>query len=582
MAPGDFTLDGGAGGSGDGVALRPDGGITLNSNEVKLHYAWIANATKGTVSKFDTRTGKEVARYYTAVPQDGASSPNGLLWDANNSPSRTAIDLNGDVWVANRAPAAIQGSVTKIANCGDCVTAADTVSCQDRNGDGVITTSHDANGDGVIDVNDPREFIAPPPGSSDPKQYDECVLFSTPVGKASTTLPKARALAVSAPPLEAGSPGGYVWVGIYADRQLLKLDTSSGRILQTVDLGSPWGPYGAVVDSQQRLWVVAAPADVTGAALALVDANTGSVINNNIVATGIGSTSDYGIAIDGKDRVWLAGWTAASAYRYDHGPGLGALPGSWARFDFSSARSQSGNGFGDSRGIAADDQGFIWLSGHKCSSQNPSCTPQGKAVAQLIAFNGDDGTIKRFTTAGGPADFIDATDSASGSYDSIGVGPDSDNNLWVNNYGGSAMKVDRNTGALLRTPRQPGNLYTYSDFTGYQLRHFTAPRGTFWRDIQGCGAGTRWLSVVWDATTPPRTAVQVLVKVADTAAALNDTRLTEYGPFTVNPADLTVAPGPVPSGQWIRVKFVLTSQDRQSSPVLNSFSVSYSCSGGLR
>lgn len=581
VGPSDFAVDGGPGGSGDGVQLGPDGGVVLNSNDTKLHFAWIANAGNGTVSKFDTKSGKEVARYYTVVPRDGSGASSGqvatLRPAAGNSPSRTAIDLFGDVWIANRAPTSgVYGSVTKIAN--------DISSCVDRNGNGRIDTSTDVNGDGVIDTNPSAgEFIVPS-NPADPSTYDECVLFSTVLGTNTSSSVKGRALAVSVPPLESGSSAGWIWVGDWAERTVLKLDSSNGQIVGSINLG--WGPYGAVVDSQQRLWIAAAPGDITAAKLALIDSKTSTIINNNIVATGIGTTSDYGIAIDGKDRVWLASWNSGpSAYRYDHGPGLDAGVGTWSRFDFMGARSQIGTGFGDSRGIGADDQGIIWMSGHRCSSNNPACGASGTAVAQLIGFNAEDGGVKQFNlSTGGTADFIDATAPSSSpnpTYESIGVGPDSDNNLWVNDFSGNAMKIDRNTGDVFKTPNQGGSLYTYSDFTGYQLRHFTAPRGTYWRDLQGCGTNTRWMSVTWDAYTPPRTAVQLYVKVGPTLASLNDTGNPQYGPFTLSPANLQVAPGPVPRNLYMRVLFVLTSQDRQSTPVLNSFNVTWTCSGGL-
>ena len=89
------------------------------------------------------------------------------------------------------------------------------------------------------------------------------------------------------------------------------------------------------------------------------------------------------------------------------------------------------------------------------------------------------------------------------------------------------------------------------------------------------------MSVTWDAYTPPRTAVQLYVKVGPTLASLNDTGNPQYGPFTASPSNLQIPPGPVPRNLYMRVLFVLTSQDRQSTPVLNSFSVTWTCSGGL-
>jgi hypothetical protein len=75
---------------------------------------WIANSPDGTVSKIDTKTATELARYRT-----GPGSPD---------PSRTSVNLSGDVAVSNR-----QGTVTKIA--------AEIEDCVDADGDNMITTS---------------------------------------------------------------------------------------------------------------------------------------------------------------------------------------------------------------------------------------------------------------------------------------------------------------------------------------------------------------------------------------------------------------------------------------------------------
>ena len=78
-------------------------------------FIWIANSSEGTVSKIDTVTMLELGRYRTRM-------------DAAGSPSRTSVNLNGDVAVANR-----NGGVAKFwANVND---------CQDSNGTPGIQTS---------------------------------------------------------------------------------------------------------------------------------------------------------------------------------------------------------------------------------------------------------------------------------------------------------------------------------------------------------------------------------------------------------------------------------------------------------
>jgi hypothetical protein len=558
IPPGGFTLDGGStdGGPtevGSGVKLDPNGFVVLNSGSTEFYFMWIANDAQGWVSKYDTRTGKEVGRYWSVVPRDcfsAAGQPKGLpctgardnLLRGNmaNHPSRTALDLNGDVWVANRA-LSIQGSVTKIAN--------DASGCIDRNANGTIETSKDLDNDGQITG---AEMITPTDWAN-PLQYDECVVFSTPIGSPTGDV-GVRALAVSLGGIE--STNGYVWAGVYRDKTFHKLDTSNGQPVAVNAAGDmtvalAFGPYGAIVDSKQRLFAV-----YPGAAwLALIDTTTGALVSDQIKPPAATICGAYALGIDGKDRVWLAGWTNGSvACRYDH------ATATWTSFDFQAAVSQIGTPFGRPRGIAADDKGNVFMSADNNSAG---------AAAQLIRFDAETGAISKF----GNADFIDATDGNTNT--SIGVGLDGDGHPWVNNSSGNVMKIDKVTGGITRTAQQPGGLYTYSDFTGYQLRKFTAPRGTYSKDFKGCSTDAQWRQIIWDADVPANTTVQVYVRVANLMADLPTAM--RYGPFTTSPADLLGAM--VPKAQYIRVEFVLSSTDGMTTPVLKSFRIVSACAG---
>jgi hypothetical protein len=545
-----------SGGVGDGVVVDPAGNLVLSSAEVQLHFAWIANSAAGTVSKYDTKTGKEVGRYHAVIPIDSDKNPVAMRGNQGNSPSRTAVDLFGDVWVANRAPGSVPGSVTKISNS--------EFGCVDRNGNGKIDTSRDLNGDGMIDTNPANgEFIVPTDWS-DPTQYDECILFSTPVGTGSDV--KARAIAISV-----GFEGsaGDVWVGLYGDRSFIKLNAADGKQVPVNASGAmsvpmSWGPYGAAIDSKQRLWTV-----YPGVArLALIDTKTGTLVTDTLQSSV--STGAYAMGVDGKDRVWLAGWDGAYATRYDHGPGLLATPGSWTKFSFAGITCDKGTPFGIGRGIAADDQGVVFMSAYSAA---------GILAAQVIAFDAETGQVRPFAPPGGPVSCVDATSGSPSTNHSIGVGIDSDGHPWVNNYSGNAIRVHRTTGEVLRTAQQGAGLYTYSDFTGYQLRKFTAPRGTYRKDFESCGPLAQWQEVSWSAATLPNTAIQLFVKVADELGELNNPALPKYGPFTTSPVDL-VAAG-VPRGKYFRVEFVLTSSDAQTSPVLKGYSIKSACQADI-
>ncbi len=575
---GGFPPDAGTGPltGGDNVQVDPEGNIVLGGGRTELAFAWIANNDQNTVSKYDTRTGKEVGRYHTAIPIDGRPKPdgtvgypNGLRGNEGNNPSRTAVDLYGDVWVANRA-ASTQGSVTKIFNSKQF--------CIDRNRNGTIDTSEDRNNDGAISTNPADREMIFPTNWDDPAQYDECIAFSTPVGPPGNGTIKARAMAISAG-LE-GSPGD-VWVGVHNENSVVKLDPFTGQQVPVNSAGQmripiPFGPYGAAIDSQQRLWVVSS--SLGRARLALINTFTGTIIHDNI--TPPGTSGAYGVAVDGKDRVWVAGWTAGpKAFRYTHPQGMGSTLGAWQEFDFTNAVSQINTKLKRPRGIAVDDQGFVWMSSDVNSANG--------SASQIIAFNGDTGAIKKFNYPGGPAggvDFIDATIPRTNpihpneTFEAIGVGLDTDGQVLMNNRSGNAVRINRDTGEILRTGQQGAGLYTYSDFTGYQLRNFTAPQGTYRQTFSSdeCGIDTIWRFVSWDATVPPKTSIQLFVTSANDVNELNNPALRK-GPFTTSPADLRAAG--VPKGRFLRVEFVLKSDDRQNqvSPKLKSFDVNYEC-----
>lgn len=553
LGPGSFTLDGGAGGVGAGVTINPMGHIVLGVGALDFGFMWVANNSQGWVSKYDTRTGREIGRYWATIPKDCANSPAGppcaggafqpalAAGPGRHNPSRTAIDRFGNVWVANRANGQ-QGSVTKIAN--------DLVDCVDRNGNGSIQTSRDLNNDGTISTAPADGEMIIPSDFNDPNQYDECVLFSTPVGSVGTDI-AARAIAISA-----GVEGsaGDVWVGIYRDKRIFKLSTLTGQPvpvnaagLTYVQLANDFGVYGAIVDSQQRLWAV----HIGQARFTLIDTSTGAVVSEVRAPANL-NCGAYGIGIDGQDRVWVPGWSqGARACRYDH------RTATWTAFDFTAARSQRNTPFGMGRGIAVDVQGTVYMSGY------------GASLGQLIRFDAETGAIRPY----GGSDFIDYSDAQSAA--AIGVGLDNDGQPWVNNSSGNMVRVDNATGNVLKSSQQPSGLYTYSDFTGYQLRNFTAPRGTYRRDFTGCDEDTEWRTLTWDATTPANTTLTAVVKVANTVAELSAPTVARYGPFSTSPVDLR-AQGVVPR-KYLRVEFTLASADRVTTPVLKSFQVTSFC-----
>jgi hypothetical protein len=281
VGPGTSTpFDPKAGGS-SGVKLNPSGEIVLDPTDFtggSSPLIWVANSSEGTISKIDTRTMKELARYRTGP-------------DSFPDPSRTTVSLNGDVVVVNRAGA----SATKIASKStDCI------------GKGAGTSK----------------------SGSDVRAWgdDKCVLWNTPFPAGSL----GRAGAFDAEKGIDGSLSTGVWVGLYNLSKMEKLDSKTGKILAEIDV-SPVRPYGAAADASHNIWVwgggvgkidgltkkwttIAPPPCAYGVAVdpkGRVWTSGGGCVARYTPSTStwesltIGS-SNRGLAVDAKGSVWVA------------------------------------------------------------------------------------------------------------------------------------------------------------------------------------------------------------------------------------------------------------------------------------
>jgi hypothetical protein len=252
-----------------GTACDPDS--VAPGDTVEFSYIWIANSPEGTVSKIDTRTRVEVARYYT-----GPSMA--------DDPSRTSVNLRGDVAISNR-----NGGIVKFAGHVD--------RCIDRNGNGEIETS-----------TGPEDVL--------PWDDEECRLWHRPIevdpGLPTYANPHSQGPRPTAWDLgenmDPCADDHRVWVGWWSAStrvvHLLRLDGESGDVLDVVEeptwpggLLPGYGPYGGAVDRENALWVVG-----LGGPLARVDPTTLEVKRWDTPA----NTQPYGIAMDGEGHPWLA------------------------------------------------------------------------------------------------------------------------------------------------------------------------------------------------------------------------------------------------------------------------------------
>ncbi|MCY1061212.1 hypothetical protein [Nannocystis sp. SCPEA4] len=237
--------------------------------DIDFSFLWVANSSENTVSKVDTINIQEVGRYRVQPP----NVPGG-------SPSRTSVNLAGDMAVANRCnlqepvPMGCAG-VTKIA--------ARVEDCVDKNGDGVITTSS-----GTNDVK--------------PWDQDECVLWHTPL-QARSNRPVAWT-AGTLDPVTCERVGVDVWTATSNDGnngsvKVYLLNGDTGAIEQEVVVqgwqGDGYAVYGGAVDSHDDFWFVGGYSN-----------QLGHVRRDDFSYEVIPSPgTPYGTMVDSKDRPWL-------------------------------------------------------------------------------------------------------------------------------------------------------------------------------------------------------------------------------------------------------------------------------------
>ncbi len=290
------------------------------------HSFWLTHSNSGFVTKLDTRTGQQVARYDSVLMRnwDGSLPVVKPPRETCNSPLSTAVDARGDAFVVNQGTCA--GSVASITKYAGTLAA-----CVDRNGNGAIDTSRDANGDGTVNVADPLEF---------PGQADECILWTKNY-------------------LAAGDPGRSpvvdadqnVWAVGFTSAQLVKLDGQTGAVLKVINLATETG-------LEPRIQSLAIG---PGGLLYTTDSATQRVIrkiNPNaapgsyVVGTLTSPVPTFGIAVDASGVAWLGADSdsATGVVRADFAAGTAQMVGG------------GGGCSGRTHGVAVDATGDIWAA----------------------------------------------------------------------------------------------------------------------------------------------------------------------------------------------------------------------------
>ena len=267
-------------------------------------FIWIANTEESTVSKVCTVNGVEVARYRTC-PDTYTSC----------DPSRTSVNLHGDMVVTNRDPAG-PSSVTKFI--------AEYFECIDKDDNGLIDTS--LGPDDVL-----------------PFGEDECMAWNTELTTGSMSI-GARATAWDGEEDEDTGLGGHVYIGAMTNKTIYRLDGDSGAILASQPTGL--AHYGGAMDGKGNIWTVAMGCTIGLCSIQRV--SLADLTDNQTFPVHCG----YGISVDSQGRVWTAGTNTFA--------GGGCI----SRFDPETQTSDFfSTGLVDfHRGVAVDGEGSVWVA----------------------------------------------------------------------------------------------------------------------------------------------------------------------------------------------------------------------------
>jgi hypothetical protein len=338
--PGDGDGDGGVkfdlAEFGDAGSQGCGGGGNGNTD---FSYIYISNTAQGTLTKLNTQTMIEEGRYLTRP-------------DSNGSPSRTSVNLSGDVAVANR-----NGGLTKVY--------ARLEDCQESNGMPGIQTS--SNKDDILAWG-----------------VEECVAWYTPFPMYSSQRPVAwtagefNQAACSYSNQKVWSSGSN---GVSVD--VVRLDGNTGELEATVPIPGiqpgGFGAYGGVVDGEDGFWIMTY---VSGFPLVHVWDDLSFDIH-----MAPQEMHPYGITIDHAGRIWIAtdiggtGRFDPETQQWDQIPGVTGLGiqehpdgymwmGTWPALGIQAIDVETmalgpnialPEASGQTKGVSIDFFGYVWL-----------------------------------------------------------------------------------------------------------------------------------------------------------------------------------------------------------------------------
>lgn len=456
----------------------PGSALKLNPNIVtQFNHIWVALSGRDSVVRINTDVnpkgigngdstltpteagGKAVFGEYLTHPNDRSGNP-----------SRTTVDLNGDVWVGNRNEGSGGlGSITKVSASPTGTTST-----------GIWNAATGASG--TFD-----RLAWSNAGGADNNGGTSTATDDAILQYVRTTGANVRHVSVD--------KENNVWAGggpLDAGDQVFQLYDTNGQPVPDPDGAGPrvtffgdnnTGGYGGLVDGNGIVW----SAGLNGNTLTRMDPATGARITVNQ-----GGRYSYGLGIDNNGIIWNATWTNNTLDKINPD---GAL-----------AASYNLGIYGNSlRGVAVTPDNDIWVA--------------ASGSDRVIRVN-NNGSVQTTITVGDQP-----TGVAVDSNGKVWV---------TNYGSNSVMRIDPTTSVVDLTIELGANAnpYNYSDMTGTVLTGSTNPTGA-WRYVANSGvAGQQWDKIFWneepEGDIPAGTSITIEARAADSASGLASTAWASF------------------------------------------------------
>lgn len=460
-----------------GTAPLPYINVPVGGRQLSNAIGW--TYTPGRLVRVNTLTGEIVGEYLLTPAQ------------LESSPSRAVVDRFGNCWVTNRYEATGTFAVTKIGiiiggtryrkvlggafiadPLGEYVKDATFTTGIDRDGDGYIRTSSGKfanilawNATAGKDLDSSVPDAAP---GLVQEAEDELILVFKRYGNTSG---QCRAVALDA--------DDNIWLGGASNvHRLLKVNGTTGAIVDKIEAGNPYGGYFLFFDRGKIFGAYAAFAgSVTDVQTKAVTTISGTGASDISVLTPLGN-GDMVCTHNQNTQNGRLSFINPSGVIY---------------------KAIDTPGSSDKRGIVVGLDGDIWYAARGYLAGGDMSVYRVKQDGTLVS---------KIYTGNRPC----------------GLGLDSEGKIWVTHIGdGWTTKIDPEgdggKGAIVGSVYVGTGSYNYSDGTG-ATTSVTSRDGEWRATHDSFRPGLTWGVPEWDATVPAKTGLEVFMRAADTQGGL--------------------------------------------------------------